>query len=253
MRVTDAERAAGALAPARLAALVAAFDERGLLLLENVVDPAAIAALGEQMKRDGEAIVEAGGWGSRGDFGHGHLQLGAPRAAPWVLPEIVANPIVEQCVCAILRSPAKLGFYNGNCAMPSSGTQRLHMDGPHLFESAAEAAAAGEQWPHLSNDVHVNFPMVPVTAHNGATEVWPGSHRVYTHKPAGFTSSNVGSTAQAASTGSLQDGAFVEARRRVAPPVRNEIPLGSVAFRDARIWVRTRALHAVRTARASSS
>jgi len=29
----------------------------------------------------------------------------APRNAPFVLPQIVANPIIEQCVCAILRSP----------------------------------------------------------------------------------------------------------------------------------------------------
>ncbi len=242
MRVDKSERLAGALAPERLAALVATFDERGLFVLENVVDPEsdALVALGEKMKRDGRSIVDAGGWASRGDFGHGHLQLGAPRSAPWVLPEIVANPIIEQCVCAILRSPAKLGFYNGNCAMPGCGTQRLHMDGPHLYDSKEAATAAGEQWPHLSNDVHVNInPAGAATKHNGATEVWPGSHRVYTHKPAGFTSSTVGSAEQAASTGSLQDEAFVEARRQAEPPVRNEFPPGACAFRDARVWVRT--------------
>ena len=240
MRVTAAEHAAGALAPDRLQALVDAFHARGLFVLENAIEPTAIAPLGEQMKRDGAAIVQAGGWGSRGAFGHGHLQLGAPRMAPWVFPEVVANPIVEQCVCAILRSPAKLSFFNGNCAMPSSGTQRLHMDGPHLYETEAEALAAGEQWPHLSNDVHVNInPAGAVTAENGGTEVWPGSHRVYTHKPPGFTSSTVGSAAQAASTGSLQDDAFVETRRSVEPPVQNVFPAGAAAFRDARIWVRS--------------
>lgn len=142
------------------------------------------------MKRDGLAIAAAGGWGSRGDFGHGHLQLGAPRNDPFVLPQIVANPIIEQVVVAILRSPARLGFYNGNCAMPGSGcgfearcvtlighfsgpcfdakrllrhrTQRLHMDGPHLYDSEAEAAAAGEQWPHLSNvRIYAQFPSSP--------------------------------------------------------------------------------------------
>ena len=39
MHVTETERANGALAPDRLASLVAAFDERVLFILENVVDP----------------------------------------------------------------------------------------------------------------------------------------------------------------------------------------------------------------------
>jgi hypothetical protein len=42
-------------------------------------------------------------FGERGGFGAGgHLQLGPPRRAPWVRPEFVANPIIEQVAAAIL-------------------------------------------------------------------------------------------------------------------------------------------------------
>eukprot|EP01050_Picozoa_sp_SAG11_P045071 SAG11_NODE_22259_length_409_cov_0.906452_2_plen_91_part_01 len=39
--------------------------------------------------------------GGEGEFGYGHMQLGLPRCAPWVHPDIVANPILEQLVAAV--------------------------------------------------------------------------------------------------------------------------------------------------------
>ena len=118
MRVSEAEWVAGALGAGKVAELVAAFDERGLFVLEGVIPPAVCAQMGVKMTADAAAIVAHGGFAARGEFGHGHLQLGPPRSAPWVHAEIVANPIVEQVVCDILRHEALLGFFNGNCAMP---------------------------------------------------------------------------------------------------------------------------------------
>jgi hypothetical protein len=153
MRVRAVERAAGALEPARLARLVAQFDERGLFVLEDLLPADVLAQLAPRMCADAAAIVAHGGWAARGDFGQGHLQLGQPRGAPWVHADVVANPIVEQVVVAILRADARLGFFNGNCAMPESGTQMLHMDGEWEWDSAADAAAAGEAWPHATTSV----------------------------------------------------------------------------------------------------
>ena len=119
MRVTEAERAAGALSPARLSQLVAAFDARGVFVLESVIPLDACRRLAPRMLSDAAAIVAHGGWGSRGEFGHGHLQLGPPRNAPFVSAEVVANPIIEQCVVAILRSKAKLGFCEPGCPHPT--------------------------------------------------------------------------------------------------------------------------------------
>lgn len=147
-------------------------DSRGLFVLEKVVSPEVCSQLAVKMLADAAAIVAHGGWAARGEFGHGHLQLGQPRMAPYVHPSVVANPLVEQVVVAILRQKAVLGFFNGNCAMPGSGIQRLHMDDQWDYHSATEAAAAGEPWPHRTTSVHVNIcPTGDVTSENGATEV----------------------------------------------------------------------------------
>jgi len=198
----------------------------GLFVLEDVVPPEVCSQLAVKMLADAAAIVAHGGWATRGEFGHGHLQLGQPRMAPHVHPSIVANGIVEQVVVAILRRPAVLGFCNGNCAMPGSGIQRLHMDDQWDYHSAKEAAAAGEPWPHRTTSVHVNVcPTGDVSEHNGATEVWPGSHKWH--------------TAPRNNVDPLADAAFVEEHRRLQPPTRNCFPAGAVVFRDARIWVST--------------
>lgn len=44
-----------------------------------------------------------------------------------VLPEVVANPILEQLAVALLGEPDELflAFFNGNTNIPGSGTQLL--------------------------------------------------------------------------------------------------------------------------------
>jgi hypothetical protein len=88
MRVTAAEWSAGALGDERIAELVASFDSVGLFVLEGVVPPAVCAQMAVKMAADAAAIVAHGGYAARGEFGHGHLQLGPPRMAPHVHPEV---------------------------------------------------------------------------------------------------------------------------------------------------------------------
>jgi hypothetical protein len=172
MRVSPEEWTAGSLGRDKVELLLAEFDRRGLFVLEGVFPLAMLQHLAPRMLSDSAAIVAHGGRDARGDFGHGHLQLGQPRVAPFVHADVVANPIVEQCVLAILRSDARLGFVNGNCAMPNSGTQLLHMDDQWDWASVRVAAECGEAWPHRTTSVHVNLcPTEDVTAENGATEV----------------------------------------------------------------------------------
>ena len=114
----------------------------------------------------------------RGVFGHGHLQLGVPRCAPWVHGEVVANPILEQLAAAVL-GPCFLGFYNGNTNTPQSGaafdnhSQPMHADGDWVWKNEAEAAAAGVPWPPPATGVVMNFGVDDITDLDG-TEVWPG-------------------------------------------------------------------------------
>ena len=77
---------------------------------------------------DGDASGAAANWaGNVGELGL-HLEMGLPRTPPLIFPEVLTNPIVEQCVARLL-GPAFIRYYNGNTACPMSGSQPLHMDG----------------------------------------------------------------------------------------------------------------------------
>ena len=257
------EQAAGALGQHKLADLVAAFDECGLAVIENVVPLRVIEQLRPRMLADAAALSERKGWEARGTTGNGHLQMGSPKIAPWVHAETVANRLVEQIAVAVVgrsavdgpvrpgnallpetlsaaaplpqtlsadASAAKvwLGFHNGNCATKfagphagNSGFQTLHTDGGWTYQTREEAAASGQQWPHLTTCLHINFSVVDVTELNGP-EVWPGSHRVYSgvHRE------------------KLQDEEFLAARAAICPPVRATYRKGAIALKDCRIWHR---------------
>jgi hypothetical protein len=97
------------------------------------------------------------------------------------------------------------------------------MDGGWTFESAEAAAEAGEPWPHRCMTVHVNFsPGGDVTAQNGATEIFQGSHHTYTVNDRGDPSVPL----------SLDN----EGHLAKHTSQRNEFAHGAVAFRDPRIW-----------------
>ena len=51
---------------------------------------------------DGDASGAAANWrGNVGELGL-HLEMGLPRTPPLIFPEVLTNPIVEQCVARLL-------------------------------------------------------------------------------------------------------------------------------------------------------
>lgn len=144
-----------------------------------------------------------------------HLNAGLPRTGDFITSDIVANPLLEQLVVALLGGSGGTGGSDGggasaqvggghddgrpfmsfcmantNATVDSSGarregsdTQALHADGPWAFpdaDSAATATAGGRAccWPHRATALVVNFGTEDVGPHNGGTEIWPGSHTV---------------------------------------------------------------------------
>ena len=197
------EVANGALAPDKLRRLVHRFQTDGYVVLGNAVALDALGQLAPRMDSDATQIVAAGGQ-NRGDFGHGHIQLGPPRVAPFVSAQFVANPLIEQVVAAILGEGAFLSFFNGNCNSPGSGSQKLHRD-------SSPWGDAGPSGPLQATVINVNFSPRDISCENGAPEVWPGSHMdgAEPEQPA----------AQAARVS------------KGCPPIQIEMAAGAVAFR----------------------
>ena len=59
--------------------------------------------------------------------------------------------------------------HSGNCCLPNNNNrQPLHVDIGHLWP--------GLQKAHPAHALVVNVPVVDMTAENGSTELWPGTH-----------------------------------------------------------------------------
>jgi hypothetical protein len=101
------------------------------------------------------------------------------------------------------------GFYSGNTALPgSTRRQPVHADCTHL-------------WPEVDAPVHaivINLMLHDVHPGNGATELWPGSHRLRT------------------GDGLEVSADLLERRRRDAPPFQPTASAGSLLLRDMRLW-----------------
>jgi ectoine hydroxylase-related dioxygenase (phytanoyl-CoA dioxygenase family) len=141
----------------------------------------------------------------------GHHGISAPLRMPFLDPLAIDNPFARPILEAVFgKSFFSYLPYGCNTAWPGSGVQHLHRDTGHLFPET----------PHVlpMTLAVVNIPLVEFTLENGATEVWPGSHRI------------VDSDAN--------DRARAEERAAQLPSVRLTMPAGSVVVRDMRCWHR---------------
>ena len=203
----------GMMTPEHLQTAVHAVREDGYVLLNELIDPAIMAVLRDKMLEDVDAIL------ARKDvpfnFNVGNLQQDPPPILPYLYREVLVNDIVISISRAILGAGLKNSFYSGNTALPhSTGRQPAHAD-------------IGQLWPDL--EVHtppfalvVNVLPVDVSAENGSTEIWPGTHK---------------DTSVFVQSGDIKVSAEkLEAQTRIAPPFQYSAKAGSVVVRDMRLW-----------------
>ena len=123
--VTQDERAAGSLSADKLDRIRHSFETDGYAVVSGLISSESCDLLTQAVLEDVEQIR------SRPDLtlheqrtGVGHLQLGLRRYAPYVRPDLVANPLIESIVSALLGKGAWLGFYNGNVNTPAAAISR---------------------------------------------------------------------------------------------------------------------------------
>ena len=164
--VSPAELSASRLSNEKLLQLCAAFDRDGVVVLQDVLPHFVLDHIAPQLDFAAAHYVATDKGIERGPQGGfprdplaPGLQIcsGLPRQAPWVHKEIVANPIIEQVVAAVMGGDIFLRYYNCNSSCPGSGRQMIHQDAAHAWKTEDEAAAASESWPHRVTRVFVNF------------------------------------------------------------------------------------------------
>ena len=212
LTITEKERAHGHLEDARLAMAVRAVREEGFVVLHDAIDPAHIATLRERMLADAAKIAALDQVPYQ--FKTGHLQQDPPPFPPYLYRDVLVNAFAIDVTHALLGDGVKNAFYSGNCCLPNDNRQPLHGDIGHLWN--------GLQKAHPAHALLLNVPVVDMTAENGSTELWPGTHLNTTH-----TMSN----------GDIKiPDEVIESVRAQVQPLQPSVPAGSLLVRDMRLW-----------------
>ena len=211
--------------------LAASVRTAGIAVLERAIPTSDLDFLALRMDYDSANQIVTSKWKERRGFGSteahdelsgGHAQQGLPRTAPWVLPSIVCNPLLEQCAIALL-GPCYFQTNNGNTNLPGSGTQPLHVDASWDVDENGQ--------PEPLQRLSFFIPMRDVTPENGSTEIWLGSHNDLSWVPARKAAEKHPNAGQ-------PDAETQDAQRHRLPPTQVAMPKGAVLLRDARGWHR---------------
>ena len=210
---TAEDRAAGRLLDGSLRTAVDTLRTDGLVLLDDVVDPAHLDVLHERILADIHALQ------ARPDAPYnwhvGNLQQNPPPFPPYLFADVLRNPYVISVTAAVLGPGVKNVMYGGNTALPGDQRQPVHSDVGHLWPLESLEA------PHPPAQLVVNVLTVDVSPENGATEVWPGTHREL--------GVGIGDDVKIPPE-------LLEQRRAISPPFQPTFRRGSVLIRDVRLW-----------------
>ena len=165
--VTEAERLSGVMAAGKLAAIAEDVAVTGYAVVGGLIPMDVCELLMTSVLEDAEQVRAAGRKTPHEEAtGEGHLQLGLRRYAPYVRAELVANPLIESVVAAVLGPRAWLGFYSGNVNLPGSVHQPLHYDRPFSWRTREKAEKDGQSWPPPTTTLHARAqwsrPAVPL-------------------------------------------------------------------------------------------
>lgn len=211
MKLAPSEISKGALSAKHLKTALRNLKEVGYVVLESVLPEEFVASLNEgfdavfEKQQDSfkEALAQV----------KGHKGVGISFEQPFMDPTVIANPLALQII-TLAMGPDSFSFlpYHSNTAWPGSGLQHIHRDAVHLFPDATNVLP-----PAL---IVINIPLIDFTIENGATEVWPGTHRIVDSEP------------------SVDGHACSEERGAQMPSLQTVMPAGSIVVRDMRMWHR---------------
>ena len=157
-RGRDDSVAAG-LSETQLAAALSAMHEEGIVCIKRVVAAETIHALNEKMQADLDVrtpSLKVNAWNS----------LRPPPFHPHLYNEVVYNEAAIDICRGMLGARATLTTYGANTSWPGQAVaQNVHRDVP-------DGAVTGR-----CPAVVLNYPLTEFTIENGATLIYPESHR----------------------------------------------------------------------------
>ncbi|EPQ52035.1 hypothetical protein GLOTRDRAFT_64771 [Gloeophyllum trabeum ATCC 11539] len=213
---SQAERAAGRLAPRHMQTALEALHEDGIVMLEGVVSHAHLDKLNERMVRDAEYLCSREN--SPFNYNRDNIQQDPPPEPGMWFEDIFVNPLAVDVTSALLGGRPKMTFCSGNTALKATESQPVHTDADFAH-------------PKIPFALVVNVGLVDMTPENGSTELWLGTQNMA--QP----------DSQVSLHGDRASGRIREellARRKAEAPEKGPfqpvVPKGSIVLRDLRLW-----------------
>jgi hypothetical protein len=180
IKVSEDERAKGALAQPSIMAAYKALHDDGVVVLRGVFPAEMMDVLcGEFAARYG---LDPSGMQAKSEepppnpvlqVGDARFDIAVRMAGSFGNPGLFANPILVNLLLPLLGGHImRLGSMNVVVSFPGAQMQHLHRDNPHLFE---DIARIGPALPLYA--VNVSIPLIDIDHTLGPTGIWPGSHR----------------------------------------------------------------------------
>jgi hypothetical protein len=213
--IPDSVRESGVLSSELMAEALTFLHRDGLIMLANAIETDHLDALHAILGPEAEEVAQ--------DPDH-HFNFGEETRnmdqAPPLEPELMykdvwANPAAISILKNVLGPELVCHYANGNTALQATGRQPVHSD-IHTAHPLFPFAYA------------INIPLCDASAENGATEIWPGSHRDSNIDQHGGGGSGEGHLTIKAS--------LIDERRKRFPPVQPSSRKGSLIIRDIRLW-----------------
>ncbi|KAI0594549.1 hypothetical protein F4775DRAFT_606195 [Biscogniauxia sp. FL1348] len=217
IRPSAAEIQSSRLDARNLELAVRSMHEDGLVVVEDVVPHEHLDHLNAKMVQDA-LVLQARGDDGPFNYNLGNLQLDAPPWAEFFHPAVFTNRIATQITSSVLGPRPKWTFCSANAAMPPL---------PGAAPPARQPVHSDADFAHPSHPfaLVVNVPLVDMTAANGSTEVWLGTH-------------GAGAAAQEGAHGERASGRIRESWLATATgaPCQPTVRKGSLVVRDLRLW-----------------
>jgi ectoine hydroxylase-related dioxygenase (phytanoyl-CoA dioxygenase family) len=214
--VSDQERASRIPSAETVGAAVSILQRDGILILEDVVDKAALAKLNCVLAERSEEMAKD----SSTHFNQGKATRNFSQPPP-VTPDLMfqsiwANHFTATISAAILGPSPRVHYANGNTALYSTERQTVHADLDHDHLRFPFALVA-------------NYYLIDTCSMNGGTEVWVGSHRDTS------LADHVDSRDTPGGLSSIKP-ELVKERLDILPPVQISVNAGDLVLRDVRLW-----------------
>jgi ectoine hydroxylase-related dioxygenase (phytanoyl-CoA dioxygenase family) len=200
------------LSDANLERALRSYHHDGIAIIQDAIDPRLLDHVHAQMLRDLPRNVDSDTVHYNHGRTSGNVTQTPPLSTTYIHEQIWANRLAIHVIEHIIGPRPQLSFATSNIILPySTGRQAVHSD----YYCA-----------------HADFPvylevcifLTDVSARNGSTEIWLGTHHGY----------NKGDHDQPCS-GWIKRDRFLE-RAAVRPPIQPTIKKGSLCIRDLRLW-----------------